>query len=462
MEHISPTTIYFQNLHLLADHFKAQIKIKEGGVTIIIQPATYDIPRLLPYLFPTHVCINFESPEDVLEYVKSLPETFAYPVQTLLIIDEHSSPLMTKIQSILFYAHEVHLFGPVLLTKNLPKNLSICIILSRTLIEGHAFDTPLSILKQYHIHAIKSASIPVSLQHRVPLVLDLNCMGKKAMTDMIFRILYGDPQQEPTIKIGVKASSHHDVQQFISITNPISLSSALYNYVFYYTHRNKIKLPRLSNEIDTLYQLIRSLFSASLRDPHIDTTALRTCAFSYINLRIVCNLTVCIPTTYAFLLASTKRAHTKRDLNMIYTNALDSDITPRVILSWLYEYIYSVYYTIDQIGHFCECVSAVYSISDRLPAYSDAFSMQVAWIIHELCVLKFTKSYPLPLKMHRLSSYCPSNRSSIRYTDSLNAYEQYHNLCDLLNKPSESSKHLGGGNNNSSITASNSDSELTS
>lgn len=431
----------------------------------MIQPATYDIPKLLPCLFPTYVCINPPSPEQLFDYLKSLPATLMLPVQTLLIIDEYSSPLMVKIRSFLFTAHETHSHGSVLLAQNLPKNLSICIILSRTLIEGSASDTTLSILKQYHIHSIKSALLAESLQHRVPLVVDLNCMGKKAITNMIFNILSGDLCQEPTVKMGVKTLSHRDVQQFVSSTNPTSLSSALYNFIFYsYTSRSRVILPELSNETDTLYQLVRSLFSASLQDPRADITASRSCALFYINLRLVRNLHVCAPPTYAFLLSSTRRLCTKRDLTKIYMNALESNITPSVILAWLHDYIYSVYYTVDQIGHFCECASAVYSTSDRLPLYSSAFSMQVAWIVYELCVLKFTKSYPLPLRMNRLPSYHPSRQSSIRRIDLLGTHEQYSGLCSILNNFSELGKYPGESSNHYNRTHSNSDSdsELTS
>ncbi|EFO63356.1 Hypothetical protein GLP15_3944 [Giardia lamblia P15] len=461
MERLSPTTIYFQNLSLLADYFRAQIRIKDEGVTILLQPATYDIPKLLPYLFPTYIHVSPMSAEQVLDYLKSLPTILSLPAKTLLVIDEHSSSLMLKIRSFLFTPYETHMSGTVLLPKDLPQNLSICIILSQALIERQASNAQVSILNRYHIYSIRAASVSESLRHRVPLVIDLSCIGKKAITDLIFNMLARDPHHEPAIKIEERGLAYRDVQRFISATNPISLSSALHNFVFYFRiPLRNTALPQLSSDTDTLYQLIRSFFSASLRDSRADRTASRDSALHYIGLRLVRNLPVHISSAHAFFFLSTKRLPTKRNLNQIYLDALQSDISPNTILSWLYDYVYDVYHTVDQIGHFCECVSALYSTSDRLPIYTSAFSLQVAWIVHELCVLKFTKSHSLPQIMRRLSSFCPPRQSSIKCINSLSAHEQYtclHNNLDLLSIPIEGLQKKNGHSNNSD-----SESELTS
>ncbi|KAE8303907.1 hypothetical protein GL50803_0010766 [Giardia duodenalis] len=461
MEHLSPTTIYFQSLSLLADHLRAQIRIKDKGVTILLQPATYDIPKILPYLFPTYTHVTPVSAEQVLDYLESLPTALSLPTKTLLVIDEHSSSLMLKIRSFLFTSYETHASGAVFLTKDLPQNLSVCIILSRALIERQASDTQVSILNQYHIYSIKTASVGEPLRHRVPLVIDLGWIGKKAITDLIFNMLTRDPRHEPAIKMGERSLSHRDIQRFVSATNPISPSSALHNFVFYVsTPLREAALPQLSSETDTLYQLMRSFFSASLRDPRADMTTSRSSALHYISLRLVRNLPVHIPSAHAFFFLSTKRLPTKRNLNQIYLDALQSDISPNTILSWLYDYIYDVYHTADQIGHFCECVSALYSTSDRLPTYTSAFSLQVAWIVHELCVLKFTKLHSLPQTMRRLSSFCPPRQPSVKRINSLDAHEQYahlHNNLDVLSAPIEHLKEKSGHSDSPD-----SESELTS
>ena len=465
MEHASPTSIYFRSLPLLADHFKAQISIKEEGVTILLQPANYDIPMLLPYLFPAYALVNPMSAEQILAYLRSLPTTLSLPTKTLLVIDEHSSPLMVTLRPLLFTTHETHLSEPVLLAKDLPRNLSVCIILSRTLIEGHTSEAPLSILRQHHIHSIKTASINESVRSKTPYIIDLSCLGKRVIIEIMSRILAGNPHQEPLMKMGVRGLTHRDIQRFVSATNPISLSSALYNLVFYsHTRIPEVALPQLSSDTDTLYQLIRSFLAASLRDPRVDTTASRSSSLSYINLRLVRNLVSHIPSAHVFLLSSTRRLRTKRNLNQIYMEAVESGISPTIILAWLYDYIYAAYHTVEQIGHFCECASAVCSMSDRLPTYSSGFIVQVAWVVHELCVLKFTKERPLPQIMRRLSSFCPFRQSSVRCIDSLGAHEQYPGLCSNLSTLSLTAGHLekqSAHSNNTNFNCSD-ESELTS